>query len=166
MCVDQLVLEESIEILDWALSQHDPQGWRDYDDSTLANMRALVNRCETEFKPSLDRYKYADRYPERSRLDYRREGELFIQSLEDRLAQQAGEHRYLFGTRMSYADVAIVPFIRQFAQVDGNWFDTASYPGLRQWLSELLRSELFLSIMQKYSQWHEGDPVEIFSPKR
>jgi glutathione S-transferase len=163
MHLDQLVLEESIDIIDWALSRHDPLGWRGYDDTTLANMRALVDRCETEFKPSLDRYKYADRYPERSRPEHRRACEIFIQSLEDRLAQQTGEHRYLFGSRMSYADVAIMPFIRQFSLVDSSWFDASSYPGLQQWLQGLLRSELFLSTMKKYSQWHEGDPVELFS---
>lgn len=152
-----LMLDESIDIFNWALDQHDPQGWRDYDQPTLEEMAALVEHCENDFKPKLDRYKYADRHPQRSQLDYRRECEPFLQTLEQCLL----DHFYLFGTRLSYADVALFPFIRQFAHVDKAWFDSAAYPGLQRWLQDLLGSELFLSVMTKHPQWREGDAVVL-----
>lgn len=153
----ELVLDESIDIVDWALSRKDPDGWLNYDAASLAEMAALVRRCDFDFKPSLDRYKYADRHPERTIVDYRSEGEAFLQALEDRLASQSEEDGYLFGARPSYADVAVFPFIRQFAHVDRDWFQTSPYSQLRRWLDAWLESDLFLSVMQKYPQWHEAD---------
>ncbi len=163
LLLGETVLEESIDIVDWALRQHDPEGWRDYEAGTLAKMEALTLRCEAEFKPCLDRYKYADRHPQHSQLDYRQEAEVFLRELEHQLAAQPGESRFLFGPRMSYADVAIFPFIRQFAHVDAPWFETSAYLHLQTWLTELKGSALFLSIMKKYPQWHEGDAATLFS---
>ena len=157
------ILDESIDIFDWALGKHDPDGWCDYDAATLAEMKALTLRCDMDFKSCLDYYKYADRHPQRSQLDYRQEAGVFLGELEHLLAAQPAEPRFLFGPRMSYADVAIFPFIRQFAHVDLPWFETAAYPHLQTWLTEFKNSALFLSIMKKYPQWQEGDAVTLFS---
>jgi glutathione S-transferase len=161
MLLGDVTLDESIDIFHWALDQHDPAGWRDYEQATLDEMSVLVESCESDFKPRLDRYKYADRHPQHSQASYRQACELFLQSLERRLTRQAEADRYLFGARLSYADVALFPFIRQCAYVDKAWFDGAPYPCLQRWLQNLLDSELFVSVMMKRPQWHEGDAVVL-----
>ena len=110
------------------------------------------------FKPWLDRYKYAVRYPGYPAVHYRGQGEHFLRQLEQRLQQ----HAWLLGRRMTVADVAIFPFIRQFAHVDREWFCQAPYPYLQQWLDRLLDSELFGGVMGKYPQWKAGDAPVVF----
>ena len=152
--LDETVLEESIDIFDWALGQHDPQTWIDPNTGSFAAVKALVAACDFEFKPALDYYKYADRHPEHSQLEYRQVCEEFLQTLEDRLSKNE-EGGYLFGDQLGYADVAIFPFVRQFALVDKDWFDASPYPRLQQWLAALLGSELFESVMHKQPQWQQ-----------
>lgn len=136
------VLEQSLDIMHWALSQQDPQGWLNADH---AAMHALIARNDGEFKKALDRYKYPDRYPEHPQQVYRAQGEQFLQCLEAALAL----HDYLLGDAPSMADVAIFPFIRQFAAVDAPWFAGKPYPRLQAWLNQWLESALFAQIMQK-----------------
>ena len=109
------VLEESQDILMWALERHDPQGLLDTD---LSRAQALIQQNDDEFKYWLDRYKYADRHPQQTQLEYRQQGEVFLQQLEQLLT----EHSYLLGDRISVADIAIMPFVRQFAHVDREVF--------------------------------------------
>lgn len=138
------VLEESLHIMQWALAIDDPMHWQiDVSDQALAF--SLIEKNDGEFKFYLDRYKYADRFPEHSRLYYRQQAEVFLEMLSDRLNQ----HRYLMGARLTWVDMAIFPFIRQFAQVDRAWFDTTSYRRLQQWLAELLQSSFFEAVMKK-----------------
>ena len=113
---------------------------------------------DTVFKPQLDRYKYAVRYPEHPAEYYRAQGAQFLQQLEQRLRQ----HAWLLGERMTVLDVAILPFVRQFAHVDHAWFCQAPYPRLQQWLDRLLTSELFSGVMYKYPQWQAGDAPVVF----
>src|SRR5699024_7715245 len=94
------VIEESREILAWALTQQDPQGLLNID---LAQVAALIDENDGEFKHWLDRYKYADRHPEQSQLEYRQQGEAFLQTLEALLAK----NDYLLGANISKADIAI-----------------------------------------------------------
>jgi len=110
------------------------------------------------FKTDLDHYKYADRYPEHPLEYYRSLGEEYLQDLEDALT----ESRYLLGEKISIADIAIFPFIRQFAFVDKVWFDQAPYPRLQVWLQTFLDSSLFDSIMLKLPAWKQGDEAVIF----
>ncbi len=152
------VLEESLDILEWSISKNDPDGWKDYPAETLSLMEMLVDENDNVFKEKLDRYKYADRYPDYSREDYRREGESFLQKLEVLLLDST----FLFGNRISYADVAIFPFIRQFANVERLWFVSAPYPCLRKWLASFLESELYVSVMNKYTPWGVNDPILKF----
>lgn len=136
------VLEQSLEIMRWALNQQDAAGWLAIDE-TLAN--ALILENDTSFKAALDRYKYPERYPEQSQQTYRQAGEVFLQRLEYVLQMQD----YLLARHVSLADIAIFPFIRQFAAVDSAWFEASAYRRLCVWLKALTSSQLFTSIMQK-----------------
>ena len=151
---DGTVLEESRDIIDWALGVSDPQGWMPAAGSEdHATAIRLVDENDFAFKENLDRYKYAERYPEHPPTWYRAQGAVFLQQLNDRLSR--GD--WLLGDQMSVADVTIFPFIRQFAHVDKPWFEKAPWPQLQLWLERLIQSELFAGVMQKYPQWHEGD---------
>lgn len=149
---DGQVIEQSLEIMQWALQQHDPLGWLPTDPDQHTNMLALIAHNDGTFKTALDRYKYPNRYPEQDAMFYRSQGEQFLAQLEDRLTQQV----YLCSDQISLADVAIFPFIRQFAQVDRAWFDQANYPRLQAWLAEWLDSRLFAQVMQKFAIWQSG----------
>jgi len=142
---DNEVIEESLEIAQWALSQHDPDGWL----VSANDAEALITENDGSFKQALDRYKYATRFPEYPAETYRKEGEVFLGKLEALLNQ----HQYLYADKISFADVVIFPFIRQFAAVDAVWFESANYPKLQAWLDELTSTELFQSVMQKYPVW-------------
>lgn len=140
---DGTVLEQSLDIMQWALAQSDQQGWLNAEHDAV---NALITINDGEFKQALDRYKYPDRYPEHTQAFYREQGELFLQRLETALVQ----HRYLLGEKPSMADVAIFPFIRQFAAVDADWFASCAYPKLRVWLEGWLQTPLFEKVMQKF----------------
>ena len=153
------VLEESRDIIDWALAVNDPAMWRsDPADIVCGEIRRLVDENDVFFKQSLDCYKYAERYPEHPADYYRAQGELFLGKLEQQLAQ----HAWLCGERMSVADISIFPFVRQFAYVDKVWFDSVAYPRLQDWLNYFLQSTLFSGVMEKYPQWQDGDAVTLF----
>lgn len=153
---DGTVLDESYDVMRWALAKNDPDGW--WDESLAEAIDELVQQNDVEFKPWLDRYKYADRYPEFSAEYYRSQCEQFLQTLE----AQLGQYACVLRNTQCFADVAIFPFIRQFALVDRDWFDSAPYPRLRAWLDELLASELFAAVMDKYPVWQEGDAPRLF----
>ena len=153
------VLEESRDIMDWALAVHDPGHWLPAADSPAKlETTQLIDANDTVFKQQLDRYKYAVRDPEHPAEHYRALGEQFLQRLEQRLLQ----YDWLLEGRMTVADVAIFPFVRQFAYVDQDWFRQASYPRLQLWLDRLLRSGLFSGVMHKYPPWKTGDPPVLF----
>jgi len=144
------VLEESLDIMRWALQQRDADGWRLPDNPEKRDaMEALILANDCEFKQALDRYKYPERYPEFPVEHYRQQGEMFLQMLEGRLQVSA----CLFGDALSMADIAIFPFIRQFAGVDSAWFNGAPYPRLRRWLEARVQSTLFTDVMQKNPVW-------------
>ena len=151
-----VVIEESREIVEWALRQNDPQGLLQVD---LASANALIDQNDNEFKYWLDRYKYADRHPELKQSEYRQRGEVFLQVLERALA----DHSYLLGDRISIADIGIMPFVRQFAHVDQDVFYSLPYPYLQLWLRGWLACPVFQQVMAKFSPWHEGDPVVVFA---
>ncbi|WP_394753217.1 glutathione S-transferase [Crenothrix sp.] len=137
------VLEESLHIMCWALLQHDPDNWQILD----AESESLIQWNDGEFKYYLDRYKYADRYPEYSEDYYRKQAEIFLAELEVRLSHS----KYLAGSHFSLVDAAIFPFIRQLASVNSQWFEASDYKRLNQWLTELVTSDLFASVMIKQS---------------
>ena len=149
------VIEESREILAWALAQNDPQGLLNTD---LTHANSLIDQNDNEFKHWLDRYKYADRHPEQSQLAYRQQGEVFLQLLDNLLAK----HTYLLGNTISIANIALMPFLRQFAHVDRDIFYSLPYPHLQQWLLDWLEHPTFKQIMVKYTPWQEGDALVVF----
>ena len=138
------VIEQSLDIMYWALQQHDADGWLREDPQ-----QQLIAENDGSFKQSLDRYKYAIRFPEHSAEYYRQQGELFLEKLEQRLQQNA----FLLGNTISVTDIAIFPFIRQFAAVDSAWFEAATYTRLKSWLQHLVESALFESVMAKYPSY-------------
>jgi glutathione S-transferase len=160
-----LVVDESRDIMLWAFEQGTQGQTADalktqYLPSHLQlRINELIDENDGPFKWALDHYKYADRFEE-SDEHYRKLGEIFLAKLERLL-----EHnRYLFTPEMSLADIAIFPFVRQFAHVDKPWFEQSSYPKLMQWLNGLLESELFDSIMRKYKPW-QVDNDAVYFPK-
>ena len=152
------VIDESWNIMQWALKQHDPDNWLGDNGRHVETAAALVNINDSSFKAALDRYKYADRHPEHPQSHYRTEGEPFLRQLENRLQ----ENVCLLGNRPTIADAAVLPFIRQFAGVDPAWFDQSPYPKLRNWSEALINSALFTAVMLKHPVWRsEGKPVVI-----
>ncbi len=148
------VIDESLDIMSWALGLNDPEHWLE----THAQAQNLISRNDGEFKYYLDRYKYADRYPEYPIEYYRAQGELFLAELEQLLQQNA----CLCGPRFGLADAAIAPFIRQFAAVDRDWFANSAYPALRSWLQNFLDSPLFAQVMHIYQPWSINDEAVLF----
>lgn len=136
------VIDESLEIMRWALAQHDPQGWLLGGDPRIAE---LIEANDQVFKVHLNRYKYAERYPEQPMEVYRAEGALFLQRLDELLT----DREYLLADHASLADIALLPFVRQFAHVDREWFAQTPYVRLQAWLQRFLESDLFTSIMKK-----------------
>ena len=144
-----LVVDESLDVMVWSLSLADPQHWLDINEA--ANQ--LLKRCDEEFKPLLDCYKYADRHPDLSQAEHRIRAEVFLRELNHLLSL----HAYLGDDRCRLPDVAIFPFIRQFAGVDAAWFEGSEYALLRHWLNKMLSNPLFQKVMHKYPFWQPGD---------
>ena len=155
---DGNVIDESWEIVQWAVRQNDPDLWLGENDQFLIESDMLLETNDYSFKQDLDHYKYADRYPEQPMEFYRQQGEEFLQELEDRL----NHTDFILSNTISIADIGIFPFIRQFAMVDQQWFDQSPYPKLKNWLncfidSDTSQAHLFLAIMHKYSIWKQGE---------
>ena len=145
------VLDESLDIMLWALRKNDPEGWLDMPSAGYD----WISRGDGPFKSALDRTKYPSRYPGTDPVAARTEAHEFLADLE----AQMGE--WIF-SRPSVADYAILPFVRQFAFVDKPLFDAQPWPRLHAWLERFLASERFENIMNKYPQWQEGDPEVAF----
>ncbi len=152
---DGHVIDESLDIMVWTLGNRDPDAWMAPDRQEMLD---LIHTCDHDFKPHLDRYKYANRYEEADPSAHRQQGEVFLRILDAKLETQT----YLMGEALSLADFAIFPFIRQFANVDPDWFKSTPYPKLQAWLQARLKSDSFISIMTKYSQWHIDDNPTFF----
>lgn len=149
------VLDESLDIMGWALSLNDPDQWL---SENIHKQLALIDENDFEFKGWLDRYKYADRFPEYDERYYREQCEDFLVQLEQRLSKS----KYLFSNKISLADIAIFPFIRQFAAVDQAWFEQSPYPHLQKWLDNRLNDALFKSVMHKYPTWLTSQQEHTF----
>lgn len=159
---DGTVIDESLEIMLWALGQNDPAGWLTPDSGSLPDMLTLIGYNDAPgeggFKHHLDRYKYPQRYPGTQPLAHRAEASRFLLGLDARLQRTAN----LFGNRTSLADMAIAPFVRQFAGTDAQWFATQKWPGLSGWLSRFTESPLFSRCMHKYAAWQPDKPPQRF----
>ena len=143
------VLEESIDIINWALNINDPQRWLAAGQLSQSKMNQLLNNLENEFKPSLDKYKYPNRFENIDRNFHRDKNLNFLWHLDDLLKK----NRALNCSHLSLIDYAIFPFIRQFRNVDDKWFDSFNFNFLKKWLFQIIDSNDFLSIMKKYEKW-------------
>jgi len=148
LLVDGQVIDESYDIMLWALAKNDPEGWLSGQDDTL------ITALDGPFKTALDRYKYSKDGAETARETAAE----FLQGLDTTLAQRPT----LSGPRFGLADAASITFIRQFANVDRAWFDAQPWPNLLTWLENFLASSRFEAIMRKYPKWHAGDPATLF----
>jgi glutathione S-transferase len=150
---DGRVLEESLDIMRWALERHDPVGWL---QAPLADMLACIAAVDGPFKHHLDRYKYPDRYEYDSTMSnqhlHRSAAGHMVSAWEKQLAEQA----YLFGPLPRLADRAIAPLVRQFAHTDAAWFAAQPWPRVQRWLAEFEDSALFALAMQKFAPWQPG----------
>ncbi len=142
------VIDESLDIMRWALARNDPDGWLDMPDAG----HALIATCDGAFKTALDGYKYAARHPGTDPMLARDGAAAFLCTLEEHL----GANPWLFGPRPGLADMAILPFVRQFAHVDQAWFAARPWPHLIRWLEAFKGSDAFAAIMVKYTPWQSG----------
>ncbi|MCV6589743.1 MAG: glutathione S-transferase, partial [Marinobacterium sp.] len=152
------VIDESRDIMRWALQQHDPDGWLfGADNDWIWEAEGLIQENDFVFKQHLDRYKYHDRHPERPMEYHREQCAVTLAKLDRQLQRYNG---YLVTDHLTLADMAIFPFIRQCAHVDRDWFYSTDYKALQQWLDARIESELFQQIMGKYKAWQpESEPV-------
>jgi len=158
LLADGTVLEESLDIMLWALERNDPERWLTPAEGSREDMLRLIAQCDGEFKYHLDRYKYPGRFDNVDAAEHRAAGAGFLLQLESRLNRSS----CLFGSDPALADIAIFPFVRQFAQTDQAWFDAQAWPHLHRWLSARLDSELFARIMHKVDPWHAGSTPSLF----
>lgn len=149
-----VVLDESLDIMVWALRRNDPFGWLDMPEAG----HALIAQADGSFKQALDRTKYASRYPEDTPEEQRAVAHEFLQRLD---AQLTGKE-WLFGGDARLADMAVLPFVRQFAFIDKARFDAENWANLSRWLTAFLDSDLFVSVMKKHAVWKSGDPAVRF----
>lgn len=153
---DHSVLDESLDIMYWSLKQSDTKNW--LQKNHQSEIEQLIQQNDESFKTDLDHYKYADRFPLYPSTHYRQQGEAFLKQLEQRLER----HAFLIHESATLADVALFPFIRQFAYVDIKWFETSPYTNLHRWLTYWLESDLFLSIMHKQPNWSSENKNIIY----
>lgn len=153
LVTSQMVLDESFDIMRWALEQHDPEDLLQMPDQGFD----LIETFDGRFKRALDLTKYAVRHPESDPEDTRREAMHMLEGLEDQLA-----NGWLYGDRASLADLAILPFVRQFAMIDKARFDREATTHVSTWLETFLAADRFAAVMQKFPPWVEGDPPVSF----
>ena len=155
---DGTVIEQSLDIMLWALRRNDPHQWLPADAQDMTDALQLIDKCDGEFKAHLDRYKYPNRYALSDGLGHRALGAQFLQSLSARLVT----HPFLMGERFGLADAAVAPFVRQFAHADPAWFASQPWPVLQQWLSAFEASGDYTRVMHKFAAWAEDQPASMF----
>ena len=152
------VLEQSLDIMLWALQRHDPDRWLTPSQGHLDAMLALIAECDGPFKQSLDRCKYPSRYPDADSDAQRAKAMAWLGALDVRLANQP----HLFGTHTALADMAIAPFVRQFAGIDADWWAAQPWPHLQAWLAQWQAAPLLASVMHKLPAWVDGTKGALF----
>lgn len=152
------VIDQSLDIMLWALRRHDQQHWLPQDDAAMQAALQLIGQCDGAFKFHLDRYKYPTRFCLANGLDHRTAGAEFLEQLNTQLLATG----YLGSAHFALADAAIAPFVRQFAHTDPAWFASQAWPALQQWLSAFEASTMFESVMQKYAPWAESQEAVLF----
>jgi glutathione S-transferase len=149
-----IVIEESLEVMLWALAKSDPDNLLYlHDPHALPNMLKLITQFDNEFKACLNTYKCAKRYRENNITECRQACEIYIQQLENRLANTSCQKPFIMSDQESLVDIALLPFIRQFAKVERQWYLKSPYPKVRLWLNRYLQSIMFTKVMAKHNVW-------------
>jgi len=161
---DGKILEESFDIMIWALQRHDPRDLLNPQTGTRVEMETLITDMDGDFKSHLDKYKYASRHnddqPGLSPEQHRDAAMSILMGLNKMLEKSP----YLFGDNLALADIAIAPFVRQFCNVDADWFNKQPAPHLQKWLAKILASDLFIAITLKYPRWTGEDAPVYLCP--
>ncbi len=155
---DGTVIDQSLDIMLWALQAQDPEHWLPRDEAAWARTRALIAENDGPFKQALDRYKYPHRYALPDGIAHRTAGAVFLHALDTTLRTQA----YLAGAHFGLADAALAPFVRQFAHTDAPWFAQQGWPALQAWLAQFERSSTYLCTMDKLPAWIPGQADVTF----
>ena len=150
---DGTVIDESLDVMRWALAQNDPEAWLPTNDAEREACEELIARNDGDFKHHLDRYKYATRYDDVDEVEHRSAASEILLDLDARLQKQP----FLLGERFTLADAALAPFVRQFAFADRAWFDAQPWPKLRNWLDAFIASPRFQRVMTKFPVWQSSD---------
>lgn len=154
---DDRAIDESLDIMRWALDRHDPESWL---PASLPSALALIAQCDGPFKQQLDRYKYPNRYSLDNGLAARAAAEPMLLAWQQILSGQP----FLHGPHFGLADAAIAPFVRQFAHTDAAWFAAQPWPQLQAWLAHFEASERFAAVMRPYEVWTKGQAIQAFPP--
>jgi len=156
------VIDESLDVMLWALKESDPDNLlhadSTVDDSSVETMLTFIDEFDYGFKSALEQYKCAKRYQEDDIVQRRAVCLQYLDKVERRLAK----HNFLFSTRESLADIAILPFLRQFARVERQWYLQSPYPKVKQWLNGYLQSPMFTKVMAKYPLWQDNHELVLF----
>lgn len=153
------ILEESREIMKWALAINDPDNWLQHNQTEFSeDSTRLIDENDDYFKYYLDRYKYTDRYSQHISIYFRQFCIQYLEKLENRL----NKHAFLSSNKITITDMAIVPFVRQFVYVDKEWFYQSQFKQLNIWLDRLISSNIFSECMKKYPIWLTGDNIKLF----
>ncbi|MBA6416419.1 glutathione S-transferase [Colwellia sp. 6M3] len=156
------VIDESLDVMLWALNSADPNDLLHRDSpEVLTQMLAFITEFDVEFKRCLEAYKCAKRYHETNIDECRAACEHYIQMLELRLTA----HKFLSSERESLLDIALLPFIRQFARIERQWYLQSPYPNLKAWLNNYLQSPMFTKVMAKYPLWLDSAEKVVFVGK-
>lgn len=156
---NSIVLEESVDVMLWALNETDPDDLlQSKSDCSLSEMLTLINTFDHDFKTCLEQYKCAKRYRESNIVECREVCEQYLKILEHRLIS----NKFLMSNTESLVDIALVPFIRQFARVERQWYLQSPYPNVRQWLNSYLQSAMFTKVMAKYPLWLDNQEEVLF----
>ena len=148
------VLEQSLDIMGWALKQRDPDGWMPSGQEALVETQQLIEANDGPFKANLDRYKYPQRFGLSDGVAHRDEAAAWLLTLNARLQDYA----FLAGTHWGLLDAAVAPFVRQFARTDRVWFDAQPWTHLAQWLVNFENSAAFVAVMHKHPLWVSSQP--------
>lgn len=163
---DSTVIDESLDIMLWALQQSDPSNLLVKESTdALPTMLNLIHHNDNEFVESLEKYKVAARYHDIAEVFYRNQCEIFITDLEERLAT----NEFLMGDKPCLADYALLPFVRQFSRVDRKWYLHSPYSNIQRWLNTHYQNPLFSKAMKKYPQWldnHESVLIGVDETKK
>ena len=147
------VLEESLDIINWALNTNDPDKWLAKGKLESHEIAKLLDDLENKFKPNLDKYKYPNRFSGVDQFLYRNKNLCFLEKLNSQLEK----NKSLNCEHLTLLDYAIFPFVRQFRNVDQEWFEKLNFIFLNKWINQIIDSQDFSSIMKKFKKWEPND---------